>query len=83
MENSSLAELASLASSSLAINLTYLILDRFKYRESIRDHARRALELLRDESSSVEKTTRIRGFTKAYGSWLCCPSHRRISISGK
>ena len=61
MEHSALAELASLASSSLAVDLTYLILDRFKYRESIRDHARRALELLRDKSSSVDKDHEDKG----------------------
>lgn len=55
METSSLSELASLASSSLAIDLTYLILDRFKYRESIRDHAREAIDLLRGKSGSFDK----------------------------
>lgn len=55
METSSLSELASLASSSLAIGLTYLILDRFKYRESIRDHAREAIDLLRGKSGSFDK----------------------------
>ena len=55
MEHSPLSELASLASSSLALGLTYLILDRFRYRESIRDHARKALDLLRDRSKSFDK----------------------------
>lgn len=61
MDTASLSELASLASSSLAIGLTYLILDRFKYREGIRDYALKALGQLRDKSRSFDKDHEDKG----------------------
>lgn len=61
MEHPYLSELAGLASSALAIGLAYLNLDRFRYRENIRDHAREALALLRDRSSSVDKDHEDKG----------------------
>lgn len=61
MEDPYLSELASLASTALAIALAYLNLDRFRYRQNIRDHARKALDLLRDRSSSVDKDHEDKG----------------------
>lgn len=61
MEDPYLSELASLASTTLAIALAYLNLDRFRYRQNIRDHARKALDLLRDRSRSVDKDHEDKG----------------------